>query len=110
MNGAAHLVIWGNWLGALASATINVLAAQRALRPWKWLYYAIAGFSVIYAASYCCLLLNVVGVADWSRIMRIFSLTVWPVVWCGGAVFRIRYETKLIDETAKAVVERLTAA
>lgn len=77
-------------IGALISLVVNCWAARTGLVVFRTAHAAITAISAIYVAGYLWLLLGDVGPAEWSSVMRGFSLVAWVAVWIVPAVISVR--------------------
>lgn len=110
LNWLGELVIWINWGGAVAAVVMNTAAARVCRDRSRVLFSAILGLSIVYTVSYLVLLFGPFSLRDWSLAMRLVSITVWPLVWCGPAAlkyYRAQAEPHITGEILKVVVEKL---
>ena len=82
-------------ISAIASFVMSGLAAREGLIKLRPGHAAVSVMSLVYVAGYCWLLFGNPTSAQWSSVMRGFSLTAWIVVWLAPAWVSLRIAREL---------------
>lgn len=82
-------------LSAVASVVMSWQASRHGLLGLRSVHAAVSVMSLVYVAGYCWLLFGNPTSAQWSSVMRGFSLTAWIVVWLAPAWVSLRIAREL---------------
>lgn len=110
LNWVQEVVIWLNWAGSITAMVVNFFAIKVTRGNSRKVFEAIFVLSVIYAVGYLTLLFGPFSYTDWSKAMRLTSVPVWPIVWCGPAALKYYKATHaglITGEVLKVVLEKL---